>query len=121
MSYYFSGGYDDALRLAGAEVHAYESFGSYQGIWLAKVTYQGKTGWVRGYFGSCSGCDGLQAANTEQDAILVAEEDLATIWTLAELEEYIGPEPYGEDEESLAYARQIEGASSQELRPTHQP
>lgn len=29
------------LEIAGAEVLAYETFGSYQGDWLAKVNYNG--------------------------------------------------------------------------------
>lgn len=53
--------YEDALRFGGATVHEYESFGSYQGEWVAKVTYEGKTGWVSGNYGSCSGCDALQS------------------------------------------------------------
>jgi len=32
MSYY------NALQAAGATVHAFEQFGSYQGHWIAKVT-----------------------------------------------------------------------------------
>jgi len=54
-------GYQKALEKAGATVHVFDSFGSYQGDWWAKVTYQGKTGWVHGWFGSCSGCDSFQA------------------------------------------------------------
>ena len=53
--------YKDALEAAGAIVHAYEEFGSYQGDWFALVTYKGKTGWVHGYFGSCEGCDAFRA------------------------------------------------------------
>lgn len=52
--------YDTALEFAGATVHVYESFGSYQGQWWALVTYEGKTGWVTGGYGSCSGCDAIQ-------------------------------------------------------------
>lgn len=52
--------YSDVLEMAGAKVHNYEEFGSWQGDWYALVTYNGKTGWVTGYFGSCSGCDALQ-------------------------------------------------------------
>ena len=54
-------GYKMALELAGADIHAFESFGSYQGDWWAKVTYKGQTGWINGYFGSCSGCDAFLA------------------------------------------------------------
>jgi len=53
--------YSTALEKAGAEVLAYGEFGSYQGDWLAKVRYQGREFWIHDYYGSCSGCDALQA------------------------------------------------------------
>lgn len=53
--------YELALQAAGAQVEAFESFGSYQGDWLAKVFYKGETLYVRGAFGSCSGCDSFQS------------------------------------------------------------
>lgn len=54
--------YAGALEAAGALVFAYQSFGSYQGDWWAKVRLpDGRIGWVRGSFGSCSGCDALEA------------------------------------------------------------
>ena len=53
--------YEDALKAAGAEVLEYESFGSYQGDWWAKVRWNGGTGWVNGSYGSCSGCDAFEA------------------------------------------------------------
>jgi len=53
--------YEMALKAAGATVHCFQEFGSYQGSWYARVTYQGKTGWVEGSYGSCSGCDAFQA------------------------------------------------------------
>lgn len=53
--------YEGALEAAGAVVHAFQEFGSYQGDWWARVTYEGVTGWVRGCYGSCSGCDSLQS------------------------------------------------------------
>ena len=49
--------YEGAMEAAGATVHTFEQFGSYQGEWFAKVTYNDITGWVSGSFGSCSGCD----------------------------------------------------------------
>lgn len=52
--------YHWALLEVGAEVHAFQDFGSYQGDWLAKVTYKGKTGWIHDYYGSCSGCDNFE-------------------------------------------------------------
>jgi hypothetical protein len=54
-------GYQEAMEAAGAEVHAFEYFGSYQGDYLAKVAYEGKTFFVHGSYGSCSGCDAFQA------------------------------------------------------------
>jgi hypothetical protein len=53
--------YKLALEAAGATVFAFERFGSYQGDWLAKVEYNGRRGWVKDYYGSCSGCDAFQA------------------------------------------------------------
>jgi len=54
-------GYVKALKAAGATVHVFEQFGSYQGDWWAKVTYEGKTGWIHDYYGSCSGCDAFES------------------------------------------------------------
>lgn len=54
-------GYHEAMEAAGAQVLAFESFGSYQGDWFAKVVFEGRTFWVHGCFGSCSGCDAFQA------------------------------------------------------------
>ena len=53
--------YKKCLELAGAKVYEFDNFGSYQGDWWAKVEYQGKIGWIHGWFGSCSGCDAFQA------------------------------------------------------------
>ena len=53
-------GYKTALEAAGAKIVAFESFGSYQGTWLAFVEYRGEKGIVEGAFGSCSYCDAFQ-------------------------------------------------------------
>ena len=53
--------YQEALEAAGAKVHEYKDFGSYQGDWYAYVTYKGESGWVHGSYGSCSGCDAFEA------------------------------------------------------------
>ena len=53
--------YQDALTSAGATVHQFKKFGSYQGDWVALVTVKGTTGWVEGSYGSCSGCDAFEA------------------------------------------------------------
>jgi hypothetical protein len=52
--------YQEAMEAAGAEVHEYKEFGSYQGTWIADVTYRGERGYVEGSYGSCSGCDAFQ-------------------------------------------------------------
>ena len=53
--------YEGALQAGGATVHKFQQFGSYQGDWWALVTFNGTTGWIHGYYGSCSGCDAIQA------------------------------------------------------------
>lgn len=59
--------YEWCLEEAGAEVLAFNEFGSYQGDWYAKVRYQGKTFWIHDYYGSCSGCDAFEADAGYQD------------------------------------------------------
>ena len=69
-SYEISGdknSYHWVLEEAGATVHAFEEFGDYQGSWLAKVTYNGKSGWIMDYYGSCSGCDAFESEGAYQD------------------------------------------------------
>jgi len=64
--------YKESLEAAGAEVLAFESFGSYQGDWVALVNYNGTKGWVSGYYGSCSGCDAFEAEigyTSDEDSI----------------------------------------------------
>lgn len=53
--------YQESLEAAGAVVHQFKEFGSYQGDWVALVTVKGETGWVEGSYGSCSGCDSFEA------------------------------------------------------------
>jgi hypothetical protein len=53
--------YELAMDLAGATIHECKYFGSYQGDWWAKVTYNDENGWVQGSYGSCSGCDAFQS------------------------------------------------------------
>lgn len=52
--------YQAALEAAGATVHDYREFGSYQGDWFAIVSYKGTNGVIQGAFGSCSGCDAFE-------------------------------------------------------------
>jgi hypothetical protein len=55
--------YQSAMETAGAVVHDFEQFGSYQGDWWAFLTYQGITGFVTGGYGSCSGCDAWEGTS----------------------------------------------------------
>lgn len=53
--------YEDVLKDVCEEVYCYKEFGSYQGDWWAKVKYKSKVTWIKGFYGSCSGCDWLQS------------------------------------------------------------
>jgi len=53
--------YREALEATGAKVWAFQEFGSYQGEWLALVEYKNIFGWIKGSYGSCSGCDAFEA------------------------------------------------------------
>ena len=53
--------YKSALIAAGAEVLNFEYFGSYSGQWFAKVRYNGETGWIQDWYGSCTYCDAFQS------------------------------------------------------------
>lgn len=114
--------YGDALRLAGATVHAYKAFGSYSGPWLALVTHGECTGWIRDYYGSCSGCDAIEDwrpyvyrdTPTDEAAEKLAafetklrglgEGLLKELMTLDDLRKVIGPDAYGDDAEALEWA-----------------
>jgi hypothetical protein len=55
-------GYSGALEAAGCTVHECRYFGDYQGEWIADVTLpDGRRGFIRGSYGSCSGCDAFEA------------------------------------------------------------
>lgn len=53
--------YKEAIEAAGAEVLAFETFGSYQGDWLAKIKIDGKVKYIHDYYGSCSHCDAFES------------------------------------------------------------
>jgi len=58
-------GYIRALEAAGATVHDNYRTDDWQGTWIAHVTYEGKTGFACGYFGSCEVCDSWQSFEEE--------------------------------------------------------
>ena len=53
--------YKLALEAAGVTVNDFQEFGSYQGAWVAHVTYGGEKGFIVGSYGSCSGCDAFES------------------------------------------------------------
>ena len=69
-------GYPEALEAAGATVLSYWETGDHQGTWLAYVIYDGKEGFVEGFYGSCSGCDSFHAEFEGREFIEVGN----TIW-----------------------------------------
>jgi len=54
-------GYKESLQAAGAKIVDFGYFGSWEGNWWALVMYEGRTGWIHDYFGSCSVCDAYEA------------------------------------------------------------
>jgi hypothetical protein len=68
-------GYSEAMETAGATVHEFKEFGSYQGTWLALVTYNGNTGWIEDSYGSCSGCDAFEAEGFDYKEPVVGEKN----------------------------------------------
>lgn len=92
--------YRDALEAAGATVHDFQSFGSYQGDWWALVTFEGRTGYVHGYYGSCSGCDAFEG----EFGYFSQPEDSFEAWATS----YRHDDPLGDSPENRrAYAGQV--------------
>lgn len=59
---YFSLDYEDLLRATGHEIVKSKMFGYYQGDYVFVLRKDGKLGVAVVGYGSCSGCDALQAA-----------------------------------------------------------
>lgn len=55
-------GYDDLVLTFTDEIVSLKEFGSYQGDYVYRVKRDGKEGLLVVGYGSCSGCDALQAA-----------------------------------------------------------
>lgn len=86
--------YELTLKKAGAEILLYESFGSYQGDWWAKVKYNGIVGWVHGSYGSCSGCDSYEATFSDADKPEERDGKYYRDWRTWDEEEAISKEEY---------------------------
>lgn len=52
--------YEDILERIYDKVYLYKEYGSWQGDWIAHVRKGDQEFWIKGYYGSCSGCDWLQ-------------------------------------------------------------
>ena len=99
--------YTELFEFVGAKVLSYQEFGSYSGIWFAKVEYKSTVGWIEGSYGCCSGCDlihdllnKLQSSSKEEcemkykevgenylDTILNQEDVESVIYSYSILEE----------------------------------
>ena len=53
--------YEEAFKRLGYKILTWETFGSWQGDYAAILEKDGKLGFVVIGYGSCSGCDSLQA------------------------------------------------------------
>ena len=63
------GSYDDLIQHFGYEVVLEEDLGDYQGDTLVLFRDQGEWGYLCFGWGSCSGCDSLQACESIQDYV----------------------------------------------------
>ena len=94
----FGPDYEKCLALAGANVLAFERFGSYSGDWWAVVEADNPSRkfFVTGAYGSCSGCDHLEDMEYRiQPRVYSAPEGKRDEWLqkhnealLAEMESY---------------------------------
>lgn len=75
--------YESLLELALGErqVVFFLTDTDYQGDWVAFVTDGSRVGLVEGSFGSCSGCDALEACGSNDDVKELAEDYLKSVRT----------------------------------------
>lgn len=66
-STYPSIGYLELVATMGVDVVKHETIGSYQGDYLLIVKEGGSYGYLEFGYGSCSGCDALQACSSMED------------------------------------------------------
>lgn len=79
--------YDDLLRASGHEIVESEEFGAYQGDFVFLLRKAGRYGIAVVGYGSCSGCDALQAAEPSGDVSAddeQAQRQLAEVQALAD-------------------------------------
>lgn len=66
-------GYEGLIESCGVTIHVQQDMGSYQGDSLAIVGEDGRIGWINWGWGSCSGCDALEACDSFDDLIALRE------------------------------------------------
>lgn len=93
--------YKQALEAAGATIYAFESFGSHQGEWIAKI---GENKYIMGYYGSCSGCDAFIAEFGDWDSDAPGYEERLTDFGRS----YTEGEPYTKNNLLELFKKQVE-------------
>lgn len=78
MEVQFESGHHEALVLAGANVLDFWDESGWSGRWIALVEYDGRRGFALGWFGSCSGCDELQATEAANPGRCTAHRYMPT-------------------------------------------
>lgn len=66
MSYY-PPSYEEGLKSLGVEILEWVTFGTYQGDYAAILKEDDTLGFVVIGYGSCSGCDALEACNSNKE------------------------------------------------------
>ena len=70
----YKGGYEGLIEATGCEIIDSLKMGSYQGDLLIVVSKNYKFGVLSTGYGSCSGCDSLQACNNHNDRAKLAKK-----------------------------------------------
>lgn len=67
MSYYHPPTYEEGLNSLGIEVLEWVTFGSYQGDYAVILKKENMLGFIVIGYGSCSGCDALEACRSPEE------------------------------------------------------
>lgn len=67
MSYYHPPSYQEGLKSAGIEILEWATFGTYQGDYAVILKEDDTLGFVVIGYGSCSGCDALEACKSNKE------------------------------------------------------
>ena len=62
--------YGVIAKIRGHEILHYAKYGSYQGEWLLISYFADRFYIWKGYYGSCSGCDSLEAAGLREESTI---------------------------------------------------